>query len=52
MARSINNVNLSILICDSCILRKNSDSSFSFDIIGIHNSFSDFLISSESSALL
>ena len=52
MTRSINDVDLGASICYGSILGEDSDSSFTLDIVGIHDTLSDLLIVTEHTALL
>ena len=51
MSRGINNIYFNIIIMNGCIFRKDGNTTFSFNIIGVHNTFRNFLIFSEDSAL-
>ena len=51
MSRCIDDVDLDILVKNCCILGKNCDTTFTFDIIGVHDSFLYNLIGSENTAL-
>ena len=51
MTRSINDVDLGASICYGSILGEDSDSSFTLDVIGIHDTFLHFLILTEDAGL-
>ena len=51
MSGSINNIDFYIFIKNSCIFGKNGNTTFSFDVIGIHDTFCHFLIGTEHTAL-
>ena len=52
MSRSIDDVDLGILICNCGILGKNGDTALTLDISGVHYTLRYFLILSEYTALL
>ena len=54
MSWCVNDINLYTFIVDSSILSKDSNSSFSFQIVGVHNSFYilDLLVRPKRTALL
>ena len=52
MARGIDYVDLDTFIMYRCIFGKNGDSSFPLDIVGVHDSFLNFLILAKNAALL
>ena len=51
MTRGIDDVDFCIFIKDCRVFGKNRDSTFSFDGIGVHDTFSDFLVCAENAAL-
>ena len=51
MARSINDIDFYIFVEYSSILRKNGNTTFTLNIIGIHDTFLDFLIGTEYTTL-
>ena len=51
MSRSVNDIDLCIFINNCSIFGKNGNSTFTFDIVGIHYSFGYFLIFTENTAL-
>ena len=51
MARGINDVNLYIIIMNSCIFGQNRDAPLPLDVIGVHNTLCDFLVFPEHTAL-
>ena len=51
MTGSIDDVDFYILIKDCRVFGKNGDTSFSFNIIGVHDTFCHFLIGTEHAAL-
>ena len=52
MTRSINDVDLGAAICYGSVLGEDSDTSFTLDIVGIHDTLSDLLVVTEYTALL
>ena len=52
MSRGINNINLCVLIGNSSVLGKDRNTTFTFDIIRIHDTFCDLLVFTEHTALL
>ena len=52
MARGIDDIDLCTFICDSCILRQNRDTTFTLNVIGVHDTFGHLLIGTENAALL
>ena len=48
---SIYNIDLRPVVGDGCVFGQNRDSSFTFDIAGVHDTFRDFLILTEHAAL-
>ena len=52
MARGIDDIDLYALIINGSIFRQDRDSTFTLDIIGIHDTLLNFLICAEYSALL
>ena len=51
MTWSVDDVDLGIFVINSCIFGKNRDTTFPLDIVGVHNTFLDFLIRTEYAAL-
>lgn len=51
MSRSVNDIDLCIFINNCSVFGKNGNSTFTFDIVGIHYSFGYFLIFTENTAL-
>ena len=51
MSRSIDDIDLGAFVMYGCVFGENGDPSFSFDIIGVHDSFPDLLILTENAAL-
>ena len=51
MTRSINDVDFCIFVKYCSIFRQNRDSSFTLDVIGIHDTFLHFLILTEDAGL-
>ena len=51
MAGSINYIYFNIFVMNGCIFSKNSYSSFSFNVVAIHNSFINSLVITKCSAL-
>ena len=52
MSRSIYNIDLYTVVGDGSILGEDCDSTFSFDIVRVHDTFCYFLILTEYTALL
>ena len=51
MSRGVDNIDLSAFVMYGCVFGENGDPSFSFDIIGVHDSFPDLLVFTEDAAL-
>ena len=51
MAWGVDDVDFGIFVINSCIFGKNRDTTFPFDIVGVHDTFLDFLIRTEYTAL-
>ena len=51
MAGSVDDIDLDIFVCDSCILRHDGDSTLFLNIAGIHNTLNNLLAFTEDSAL-
>ena len=51
MTWSVDDVDLGIFVINSCIFGKNRDTTFPLDIVGVHDTFLDFLIRTEYTAL-
>ena len=52
MARGIDNVDFCIFVGNGRILGKNGNTSFPFDIVGVHDTLGNFLVVAEYTALL
>ena len=51
MAWGVDDVDFGIFVINSCIFGKNRDTTFPLDIVGVHDTFLDFLIRTEYTAL-
>ena len=51
MSRCVNDINLNTFVMNSSILGEDSDTTFSFNIIGVHDTLLNFLICTENAAL-
>ena len=52
MSRSIDDVDLGILVIYGSVFGKDGDTSFTLNVVGVHNTFLYFLVVTEDTALL